>query len=148
MFYTFLGVLGPIFRFLFFTSIALFFVPKDPLGPDFKPKQKNMENLSNKRLVNDFGLRSSYWLVLGWRLFISTCCWACAGHKYYYELLVFAPGLPAPGAKKTLQGVFLYMKSLTAHFCSVVWQLFLSFSSLLSLNSLFFWGCSMFSHVF
>ena len=36
----------------FFTSIALGFVPKDPLGPDNKPKttfQNKLENLSKKR---------------------------------------------------------------------------------------------------
>ena len=39
----------------FFTSIALFFVPKDPLGSDNGPKQnfqKKIENLSYKRLVS------------------------------------------------------------------------------------------------
>ena len=34
----------------FFTSIALGFVPKDPLGLDFKPKKiEKLENLSESR---------------------------------------------------------------------------------------------------
>ena len=47
----------------FFTSIALGFVPKDPLGPDFKPKQnfkKKLENLSKTRSVRFVYVKKIY----------------------------------------------------------------------------------------
>ena len=67
----------------FFTSIALGFVPKDPLGPDFKPKQNFKKNMKTCLRRAQFG---SFGILLVSLLFIS--CFSCVGESLFVRCLV------------------------------------------------------------